>query len=70
MVLRVMLALGTNVLLLKNQGRISQEANTSLITSISSRTRDLIVSIAKESSSHGSKIQAVAKEILLLFDTL
>jgi hypothetical protein len=67
-VLRVMLALGTVVLLLKSQALISQEVVTPLITSISSSTRNQLVSIAKESSSYGSKVQAVAKEIVLAFD--
>jgi hypothetical protein len=67
-VLRVMLALGTVVLLLKSQALISQEVVTPLITSISSSTRNQLVSIAKESSSYGSKVQAVAKEIVLVFD--
>jgi len=67
-VLRVMLALGTVVLLLKSQALISQEVVTPLITSISCSTRNQLVSIAKESSSYGNKVQAVAKEIVLVFD--
>jgi hypothetical protein len=67
-ILRVVLALGTVVLLLKSQVVMSREVVTPLMTSISSSTRNQLVSIAKESSSYGSKVQAVAKEIVLVLD--
>ncbi len=65
-VLRILLALGTLVLLLQKQIHdmiTSQEVANNLLSSIDIRDRLMTIVAAKETA-YGSKVQAVAKEIL------
>jgi hypothetical protein len=65
-VLRILLALGTLVLLLQKQMHdmvTSQEVANQLLSFIDIRDRLVTITTAKETA-YGSKVQAVAKEIL------